>query len=401
MAKVLFINTGSEGHINPNIALCKALVDRGEEVVYYMGDQYVDKFKDTGVEIRTISTDKIVSAFTSFGLKHLFHVINGLLKTADVIMPQILEETKDEHYDYLIHDSMFGCGYLIAQKLNIPTVSAITSFAKTKPMFDSFTDFMASKLDQDELESANLVFDTLKEHVEQTYDVKVPSRHEVMNNPGDFNISFVTKGFQLEYDAFDNTKFNFVGPSILPPQPTGFMDNINKDRPIIYVSLGTIFNQNVAFFNKCFSALNNINATVIVSIGKTNKAEDFEMIPDNVIIKDYVPQVEVLQHADLFLTHAGINSTNEAIMLNVPLLAFPQSADQPVVAHQIENLKIGQQLDANVINAEHLSNTVEEMLANRLTYQQNIEKVKNVQSHTEPGYEIGAQAILDFRDKHC
>lgn len=151
MARVLFINTGSEGHINPTIALSKALVERGEDVVYYMGDQYVDKFKDTGVEIRTIPTDKLVSAFTSFGLTHLFHVINGLLKTADVIMPQILEETKDEHYDYLIYDSMFSCGYLIAQKFNIPTVSAITSFAKTKPMFDSFADFMASNLEQDEL----------------------------------------------------------------------------------------------------------------------------------------------------------------------------------------------------------------------------------------------------------
>lgn len=399
MAKVLFINTGSEGHINPTIALCKALVERGEDVVYYMGDQYVDKFKDTGVEIRTIPTDKLVSAFTSFGLTHLFHVINGLLKTADVIMPQILEETKDEHYDYLIYDSMFSCGYLIAQKFNIPTVSTITSFAKTKPMFDSFANFMASQLEQDELESANLVFDTLKEHVEQTYDVKVPSRHEVMNNPGDFNISFVTQGFQLEYDAFNSTKFNFVGPSVLPPKPSGFMDNVNTNRPLIYVSLGTVFNQNVAFFNKCFSALANIDATVIVSIGKTNKAEDFDTIPNNVIIKDYVPQVEVLQHADLFLTHAGMNSTNEAIMLNVPLLAFPQSADQPVVAHQIEHLKIGQQLDANVITAEQLANTVKDMLAHRQTYQQNIEQVKNVQTHTQPGYEVGAQAILDFRDR--
>ncbi|MDU9418842.1 glycosyltransferase [Staphylococcus lloydii] len=240
----------------------------------------------------------------------------------------------------------------------------------------------------------------MKEHVEQTYNVKIPSRHEVVNNPGDFNISFVTKGFQLDYDAFDSTKFNFVGPSVLPPKPSGFMDNVNTNRPLIYVSLGTVFNQNVAFFNKCFSALANIDATVIVSIGKTNNAEDFDTIPDNVIIKDYVPQVEVLQHADLFLTHAGMNSTNEAIMLNVPLLAFPQSADQPVVANQIENLKIGQQLDADSITAEQLANTVKDMLAHRQTYQQNIEQVKNVQTHKQPGYELGAQAILDFYNKH-
>ncbi|GEP87574.1 UDP:flavonoid glycosyltransferase YjiC (YdhE family) [Staphylococcus cohnii] len=38
MAKILFVNPGSAGHVNPTIAVVKALVDRGEEVVYYASD---------------------------------------------------------------------------------------------------------------------------------------------------------------------------------------------------------------------------------------------------------------------------------------------------------------------------------------------------------------------------
>ena len=99
MAKVLFINSGSIGHLNPTIAVCKELVARGEEVVYYIGDQYQDKLKDTGVEIRTLPTDEIIQRFTAYGSGNLFHVVNGLLNTADVILPKILEDTKNEHYD--------------------------------------------------------------------------------------------------------------------------------------------------------------------------------------------------------------------------------------------------------------------------------------------------------------
>ena len=88
------------------------------------------------------------------------------------------------------------------------------------------------------------------------------------------------------------------------------MDYIDQTQPIIYISLGTIFNQNIAFFNKCFKALADINASIVVSIGETNHLNDFDEVPDNFIIKDYVPQTELLQHTALFLTHAGMNSTN-------------------------------------------------------------------------------------------
>ncbi|MEJ8515018.1 nucleotide disphospho-sugar-binding domain-containing protein, partial [Staphylococcus capitis] len=84
--------------------------------------------------------------------------------------------------------------------------------------------------------------------------------------------------------------------------------------------------------------------SVIVSIGEANNAADFDTVPDNVLLKSYVPQTELLQHTALFLTHAGMNSTNEALLMDVPLLAFPQNADQPLVAQQIENINVGQQL---------------------------------------------------------
>jgi UDP:flavonoid glycosyltransferase YjiC (YdhE family) len=50
-----------------------------------------------------------------------------------------------------------------------------------------------------------------------------------------------------------------------------------------------------------------------MSIGKQNQLGDLGDIPDNFIVKQYVPQTEVLQYAKLFITHGGMNSSNEGL----------------------------------------------------------------------------------------
>ncbi|PHK50073.1 macrolide family glycosyltransferase [Staphylococcus edaphicus] len=399
MAKVLFINSGSIGHINPTIAVCKELVSRGEEVVYYIGDQYQDKLADTGVEVRTLPSDEIIQRFTAYGSGNLCYIINGLLNTVDVILPKILAETKDEHYDYLIYDSMFSCGSLIAQKLNIPTVSSVTTFAHTAETFEAALQFNMQALTTTEKNDVDNTFSELQQHIQTTYGVDVVSRYAAMNNPGELNIVYIMKAFQINPELFDTARYRFVGPSVIQPQPTHFMEQINQTRPVIYISLGTVFNQNMRFFNKCLAAFKDIDASVVISIGHTNNVADFEEVPDNVLLKPYVPQTELLQHTTLFLTHAGMNSTNEALLMEVPLLAFPQSADQPVVAQQIEHAQVGQQASSETITAEALKMKVMEMLQNHTTYQAHIKKMKQTQPMARPGYAYAVDQILSFRNQ--
>ncbi|PKI04784.1 glycosyl transferase [Staphylococcus xylosus] len=401
MAKVLFINPGSAGHVNPTVAVCKTLVEKGEEVVYYATDKFTDRLQDIGVEIRTFNSDDMMTHFSTYGRDNLFNVMNGLLNTTDLFLPKILKETKDEHYDYMIYDSMFGCGYMLAQKLGIPAISSITTFAHTKDSFDQFTNQLNINLSTEAKDDADKAFTTLKTHLEQTYDISIPSRFEVMNNPGDLNISYVTRNFQIHPDTFDNNRYFFAGPSVILPQPSNFMSEIDQSKPIIYISLGTVFNENIPFFNKCFKALADIDATVVVSIGETNRIEDFDEAPSNFVIKSSVPQIELLQYTSLFITHAGMNSANEAIMMGVPMLAFPQNADQPVVAQQIENLNIGQQLNSETFTVEQLKQTVLMMLDHLDEYQDNIAMIKDPSHGEQYGYELAVNKILEFRDTHC
>ncbi|MGR5961662.1 glycosyltransferase [Bacillus paranthracis] len=71
MARVLFINTGSEGHINPTLQVVEELVSRGEEVVYFSIEAFRERIEKTGAIVRTIDDQKFIKSI-SFRWPKLF-----------------------------------------------------------------------------------------------------------------------------------------------------------------------------------------------------------------------------------------------------------------------------------------------------------------------------------------
>ena len=59
---------------------------------------------------------------------------------------------------------------------------------------------------------------------------------------------------------------------------------------------------------------------LVVGLGGKSTAESFHDIPDNVLLLDYAPQLQVIQHADVAITHGGITSINEYIAGGLPIL---------------------------------------------------------------------------------
>lgn len=120
MARVLFINGGSEGHINPTIGVVQELISRGEEVVYFTIEAFRERIEKTGATVRTIDGEKFIKAFLSGGRNYLLERINGLLRTVDIVIPSVLEQIKGEHFDYIIHDSMFAVDVYLPKSLSFP-----------------------------------------------------------------------------------------------------------------------------------------------------------------------------------------------------------------------------------------------------------------------------------------
>jgi UDP:flavonoid glycosyltransferase YjiC (YdhE family) len=83
------------------------------------------------------------------------------------------------------------------------------------------------------------------------------------------------------------------------------------------------------------------------------------------LVKSYLPQLEILKRADVFITHAGFNSVNEALYFGVPMLALPQINDQHMVAKRLVSMQLGMTESIKELSSEILSSKTETLIMER------------------------------------
>lgn len=156
-----------------------------------------------------------------------------------------------------------------------------------------------------------------------------------------FNVPIAGR-FQPMAERFDSS-VRFVGPMLTPAAPfedEALMSELGEGT-LVYVSLGTLFNEQPGFYRTVFEALGGGGDRVLISIGPRTDPAALGAVPGNVVLRPFVPQLDVLERADVFLSHAGMNSASESLAAGVPLVLWPQQPEQGIVARRVRDLGAG------------------------------------------------------------
>ncbi|MCJ8014632.1 hypothetical protein MUG84_23380 [Paenibacillus sp. KQZ6P-2] len=236
----------------------------------------------------------------------------------------------------------------------------------------------------------------LTKQLEDKFGVKVKQPLQFIMNHSDVNIVYTSRAFQPGVEYLDDS-YVFIGPSITKRvQANDFPLEKIHDQKVLYISMGATLLGLEDFFRTCIEAFRDFEGKVVLSVGKTTDISKLGSFPENFIVRNYVPQLEVLQHTDLFITHGGMNSTSEALYYEVPLIVIPQTSDQPLVANRLEELHAGYRIDPHEVSVEKLQEAVQTVLSNP-AYRENAKKVSK--SFKEAGGVEKALKAIDARVK--
>ena len=113
-----------------------------------------------------------------------------------------------------------------------------------------------------------------------------------------------------------------VKPFDVPARPAS-----SRERPVVYVTLGTVFNDPQTF-RLLLDALEPVECDVVMTIGRNRSVSELGRIPANATVVPYIPQAEILAECDAVVAHGGSGSFLAALAFGLPLVVLPQGADQ-------------------------------------------------------------------------
>ena len=336
MKKIAFFCIPAHGHTNPMLPVAAELVKRKNRVRFYSFDEFQEKILATGAEF--VSCDAFLPELTAREEKGIKTVSTTEMTVQDIRITLRMdgfleEEFKSFRPDVVYTDSVCFWGKLNAWKHHVPLVVSTSTFA--------FNQLSSQYMKNSPGELADMILGLprvsreLKTLEPYGYHVKNALALIRSDNQTD-SVVYTSRRFQPYAESFSD-HYAFVGPSVFSKT----VPDKTKERPLVYISLGTVINDRPDFYTKCIEALGDQNIDVVISCGNAIDREALGALPGNIQVYPYVNQLELLSRADVFLTHCGMNSVSESLYMAAPMVLYPQTSEQKAVARRVAELGAG------------------------------------------------------------
>lgn len=360
---IAVVSLGAFGHVNPTLSVVTELVRRGVRVTYFTTENFRNIVEPTGADFVPVKSwmaendkhnedkkddqpEENVAAVVPF----LF------LNEAGAYIDDILAVLEKDKPDAIMHDFAGIAGTMAADILKVPNIMIYTSY----PSNESY-----SVAESFESVPADHPLRIAAAQIAQGYAEKYGCRNmtvkEIFDGQGDLNLVMMQKRLVPNNESFGDN-FVFTGVQIGKRTAFGSWKAPDNGKPLLYSSLGTAFNNWPEYYPILFDAVRDLNINVFAALGAIDPAS-LKDIPANVEVAQMVPQLDILSQASVFITHAGMGGTGEAIYYGVPMIAIPQMDEQAITARQIEKTGLGVAfLDKNAITSEKLKAAIIKLL---------------------------------------
>jgi UDP:flavonoid glycosyltransferase YjiC (YdhE family) len=309
--RVLFTSTGGDGHVLPLLPLAGAFAARGDDVTFATPSSHRQRIEGLGLGFepagptieelkpeldihRAQLADVPVRDRRPFAFTGRFAEIEAPRRLAD--LHRIVAGTQP---DVVIHESADLAAPIAAAARGVATVNHAFGLpipeAALRRAADAIAPFWRDAgLEPDELGGA---------YCGSYVQVFPPS-------------------LQTEVLPQTPSRTYVLRPAEAAPTHAG-----DRERPFVYATLGTSFNE-PRLFRVLLDAFETVDCDVVVTIGRNRDPRELEPIPANVSVERYIPQVELLPKCDAVVAHAGSGSVLAALAHGLPLVLLPQGADQ-------------------------------------------------------------------------
>ncbi|MEV7385176.1 macrolide family glycosyltransferase [Streptomyces sp. NPDC091215] len=339
-AHIAVVNLPMQGHVNPTLGVVEELVRRGHRVTYAITEDFAPAVKAAGAE-------PVVYPVESDGSDAPERLAEGFARAVHASLgslPALTRAYEHDRPDLVLYDVYGFAGLLLGAQWGVPTVLCSPTHMAYDGLFPEFfdgADGLAGLPGYDDLAAAFAV---------RGLD---PARIHEVERP-DRAIAFLPRSFQRGADTVAARRVAYVGPVLGDRSYQGSWQPPRPDVPVLLVSLGSQFTRRPEFYRVCAEAFADLPHHVVMAVGPDVTPDQLGPLPAHVEVHAQVPQLAVLAHADVFVTHAGMGGTMEAVQYGVPMVAIPQMAEQRVNAGRIEDLGLGVHLPRERVTAESL-----------------------------------------------
>jgi UDP:flavonoid glycosyltransferase YjiC (YdhE family) len=300
--RILFASTHGAGHFNPLVPFIDACLAAGHEVLV-VGPPTLDPrgypFRQGGSPPEEI-LQPLWQRIPSLPPAQAEVVVVGRIfarLNVEAMLPHIEAAIVDWRPDLVVRESNEYASAIAAERHGLPQVRAAIGLALTEQG--------ALMLAAPELES------TAPGIVE-----RIAASRYVTCFPG--SLDHAPFGVERYRDPAVDTPLHEL-PDWWP----------GDDSPLVYLSFGSVaaaFASAAEAYRAAVEQLGSLPVRVLLTLGR-----DLELgpVPANVHVEQWVPQGDVLDHADAVVCHGGSGTTLGALAYGVPLVVTPLFADQP------------------------------------------------------------------------